>query len=352
MSCPNVSVKKAPYQQGVALITVLVIVALIAIIAAQITASMLLQERRSANLLQTDQAYQYALGAESLAAAKLQDALKGDSEKIHAGQLWNQQFTFPIEDGGGVLQARLSDLSACFNVNALLYTIKKSGGNKTEEQAGDNNNPTEKNMTTGERLYLHLLEQVVPDAEAGPATLVATLRDWVDEDSDTSGSDGAEDYEYMGYEIPYRTGNGALGALSELRTIKGYDAKVYQKLKPYLCALPDQEYLHINVNTVTPEHAELVSIMVENLPVETAKSMLQNRPKDGWTKETFWATSSGLPTDAKEWEWAQGGVVFTTSYFKVQAEAIVGRGRARVESTLKANDDKTWSVQSRAFAED
>ncbi len=339
-------------QRGVALITVLVIVALITIIAAQITASLLLQERRSANLVQTDQAYQYALGAESLAAAKLQDALKADKEKIHAGQPWNQLFTFPIEENAGVLQARLTDMSTCFNVNALMFTKKKEDrGGQNPPGDEDDQNQLEKNMTTGERLFLHLMEQVVPDAESAPITLMSTLRDWIDEDGEAYGSDGAEDYEYMGYEIPYRTGNGPLGALSELRTIKGFDAAVYKKLQPYLCVLPDDKYLQINVNSLKPEQAELLAILYKDMTVESARTVLQNRPKDGWTQETF-KTTTGMPDQAEENKWSKGVVVFTTKYFKVQAEAIVGRGRARVESILKANDDQTWTVQSRAFAED
>jgi general secretion pathway protein K len=153
-------------------------------------------------------------------------------------------------------------------------------------------------------------------------------------------------------EIPYRTGNGPLGAISELRTIRGFTPEIYQKVRPYLCALPDSKYIKININTLPPERAELLSMLMDNLPVESARQVLQNRPKTGFKDKDAFMTSNGMPSDAKESTIGKGRLDTGSEYFLLRAEAVVGRGRARVESLLKAQEDKSFAPASRAFAEE
>lgn len=367
MSCRNTEPGLVNHHRGVVLITVLIIIAIITLIATQVSSTLIMQQRRSANILQTDQAFQFVLGAESLAAAELQLALKGDEGRVHLGQAWVGPHTFPIE--GGLLRGEIIDMSTCFNVNALFVKAsKKTDPNKLQPKpgtpppaatgAGTGANPVPvvmnaagQPLSNGEQILLKLYQSVIVDTQVSPDMLVATLRDWIDSDAEPFGPDGAEDYEYMGHKRPYRTGNTALGAISELRTIKGYTPKIYEKLRPYLCALPDRTYNHINVNTLPVDRAELLVPLITNMTPEAARAVLQGRPKDGWTEQTFWITP-GMPHEAKESPIASGSIKFTTQYFLVKAEAFVGRGKARVESLLKASSDKTFTVASRAFAEE
>jgi len=343
-------------QRGVVLVVVLIIVALVTVIATQITSQLLLNERRSANVLQTDQAWQYALGAESLAAAHLFEALKNDDGRVHLDQPWAKSgFYFPVD--GGALRGSIEDMSTCFNVNSVLFAKKKddgSGQSDKDPSPATPSNPQDPNSQhpPGVQLLIKLFEQLVPSEESSPQALAAALVDWIDEDTDPFGSDGAEDYDYQGLRIPYRTGNGPLGAISELRTIKGFTPEIYQKLRPYLCALPDAEYNKVNINTLPAEKAELLAILVDNLPVESARQVLQARPKNGFKdKAAFW-TATGMPSDAKESTLGKNRIDTGSIYFLLRAEAVVGRGRARVESVLKAQDDKSFRPASRAFSEE
>lgn len=344
------------------LVVVLIIVALVALIATQITSQLLLNERRSANVLQTDQAWQYVQGAEALAATNLYEALKRDDGRVHLGQAWAKAaFVFPIE--GGELRGKIDDMSTCFNLNSLLLPKKKSGdGGSKDEGGGDGdgsgapNKPLDPNdpnqRPPGVQLLIRLLEQLVPDADPTPQALAAAVVDWLDEDSDPFGNDGAEDYDYQGLAIPYRTGNGPLGAISELRTVKGFTPEIYLKVRPYLCALPDSKYTKINVNTLPAERAELLVALTENLDLGAARQVLQNRPKNGFKdKDAFW-NANGMPGEAKENAHGKGRIDVGSDYFLLRAEAIVGRGRARVESLLKMQEDKRFIPASRAFAEE
>lgn len=357
----RVQLSATPAQQrGVVLIVILVIVALVTIIATQINSQLLLNERRSANILQTDQAWQYVRGAEALAAANLYEALKRDDKRVHLDQAWAKTpFFFPVE--GGELRGKIEDLSTCLNLNALLAAGKKDGpgggggdGGGKGEDPNKPLNPQDPNAQTppGVQILVRLFEQLVPNEESSPQALAAAIVDWLDEDSDPFGSDGAEDYDYQGLQIPYRTGNGPLGAISELRTIRGFTPEIYQKVRPYLCALPDSKYTKLNVNTLPVERAELLVAVTEGLTVEAARQVLQGRPKTGFKdKDAFW-TSNGMPAEAKENPKAKGRIDTGSDYFLLRAQAVVGRGRARVESVLKQQQDNSFTPVSRAFAEE
>lgn len=342
----------AHQQRGVVLVVILIIVALVTLIATQITSQLLLNERRSANVLQTDQAWQYALGAESLAASHLYEALKQDEGRVHLGQAWAKSaFFFPID--GGELHGKIEDLSTCFNLNSLLFAKKKAdeGSKGLTPDKPTPDDPAAK-LPPGVQLLTKLFEQLVPNEESSPQALAAAVVDWLDDDSDPFGSDGAEDYDYQGLQIPYRTGNGPLGAISELRTIKGFTPEIYQKVRPYLCALPDEKYIKINYNTLPPERAELLSILFKDLPVEAARQVLENRPKNGFKDKDALMTANGMPSGAAESSLGKGRLSEDSDYFLLRAEAVVGRGRARVESVLHKQEDKRFEVASRAFSEE
>lgn len=337
-------------QRGVVLIVVLIVVALVALIATQISSRLLLSERRSTNLQHSDQAWQYVLGAESLAASHLKEALKEDKDKVHLGQAWAKgKFVFPIE--GGQLSGEIIDMSTCFNVNSLLFKKRDQQGNPSDPQGGKAGD-TPNAMPAGAQLLSKIFEQTLEDVEVTPEALSSTLIDWIDEDNEPFGNDGAEDYQYTALQLPYRVGNGPLGAISELRTIKGFDAEVYRAVRPFLCALPDVEYGRINMNTLPPERAVILAAMVDNLSVESARQVLESRPKNGFDSEADFWTAPGMPTDAKANKLGEDRISFTTAYFLVKAEAVVGRGRARVESLLKAEENQSFKVVSRSFAEE
>ncbi len=67
----------------------------------------------------------------------------------------------------------------------------------------------------------------------------------------------------------------------ELRAVRGVSAKLYARLAPYVCALPNDK-LVVNVNTIRPEQsALLVALYLDKVGLDDAKRVLTSRPQKG-----------------------------------------------------------------------
>ena len=102
-------------QQGVALVIVLMVVALVIILATEMAGRLQLQVQRASNIKDNNQAYWYAMGAEQFAQKAIKELLEADGDVVNMEQQWSQEFTYPLEGGG--IQAQLSDMQSCFNLN-------------------------------------------------------------------------------------------------------------------------------------------------------------------------------------------------------------------------------------------
>jgi general secretion pathway protein K len=342
-------------QRGAILIVVILIAALISIIAIRIYSGLALDSRRTVNIIDSDRAYYYALGAEELALQLLKDSFnnqsKEESNKVYLGQPWAQKgMVFPID--GGQLAGEINDMSACFNLNSIL------GKSRSKKKSNDSLNDTDPDTglplalpsdkpTDGQVLLEELFKQLIPDTEFSPKILAARVRDWLDSDDQPYQSDGAEDGEYQLNDIPYRTGNTLMGSVEELRTIAGFSAEMVETVAPYLCALPSAEMNTLNINTVDENQSELLIVLYENLSVEDAKDILQSRPASGYDQGSF---KDKLTKDAKLRPQAAGLIAFDSDRFMINAEALVGRGRARLQSLIERDDKGNFSVISRKFA--
>ena len=87
--------------RGVALITAMLIAALASMVAANLAWDNALDIRRTMVLLNTEQAVQVALGAESWVIGILHDD-REDSETDHLGEIWAVQLPGLPIDGGDV----------------------------------------------------------------------------------------------------------------------------------------------------------------------------------------------------------------------------------------------------------
>src|SRR5690606_24241832 len=106
-------------QQGRALITILVMVALATILAATIAKRQTATAESTAYLMRQNQSLMYANSAEAFFAELLADDAKNAPDVDHLNATWAQPMpAFPVEDGyvSGVLQ----DESGKFNLNRLL----------------------------------------------------------------------------------------------------------------------------------------------------------------------------------------------------------------------------------------
>ncbi len=213
-------------QQGVALISVLLVFALVTLLAAQMLDRSYLDMRRAGNLANGKQAYYLAVAGEEYGRQLLARDYQQDKSKADTlVDLWAQDFdAFQMEEGE--LHIEVSDLQGRFNLNNV---ISSQGG---------------LDMARYQQLkdLLNTLEL--------PTELADVLVDWVDQDRNAR-PNGAEDSYYMSQTPAYLAANRPLTDISELRLLKGMEPAHYTRLKPYVSALPSQSKYNINTLNAT-----------------------------------------------------------------------------------------------------
>ena len=106
-------------QRGVAMLVVMLILAIMMVVAANISTRFQLQLTRTANLALLEQTKWYAMGSEQLVTKVLQQDIKDSQERIHLAQYWaSSQQVFPVD--GGTIKGVIRDAQGCFNVNSVI----------------------------------------------------------------------------------------------------------------------------------------------------------------------------------------------------------------------------------------
>ncbi len=300
MAIPFARMSRPRGNRGVALLTALLVVALATVAAVAMATRQQLDVRRTANLLDADQAYAYAEAVEGWGRMILdRDAKDNQVDKLD--DTWAQRLP-PIAVPGGQLDGYITDLQARFNLNNLL----------TPE-----GQPSEPDL-----IYFRRLLQAL---ELNDAVALAVV-DWLDRDFDMRFPDGAEDDYYLNTELPYRAANRPMQSISELRLIKGIDAKTWNALAPFVCALPTRTALNINT---TP--APLLQTLVEDLSTANADQLVEARGDKGYDSvETFLQQDvfAGQEINA-------GSLAVASQFFLVRAEIVIGTARSRLFSVVQ-----------------
>ena len=209
-------------QQGVALITALLIVVLASIIASSMLSTQNVSIHRSGNLFLGEQAWWYAIGAENWATQILKRD-REDNEYDHEGEDWAQNMDYlPVE--GGFLSGALSDAQGRFNLNNLVG----------------------KNPDKAAKQFERLLGFIKGIDPYSANVIVQSTRDWVDDDIEPRFPEGAEDDYYLGLEMPYRSANRPFTSVSEMLLVRGVTADIYRAILPFLSALPPDTTVNVN----------------------------------------------------------------------------------------------------------
>lgn len=291
---------RQPHEQGVALLTVLLLVAVMAAVSTAILDDIRFGLRRVENARNVGQAQWYALGAESLAQARIRRLFETDPNRTPDPDQWNGRvFEFPTDDGG-MIRASIADGGSCFNLNSVV------------EGRGD--------LLMRRDLGVDQFEALLGALGVARAGALAdTLADWIDTDSFRDGQ-GGEDEAYASGDQAYRTGGTLLAEASELRAVRGFDAAVYERIRPYVCALPTSDLSPLNLNTV--RQPELITMLTAGaVSPAAARRAIAARPADGWREPSdFWLSppmSAVSPTDAM-----LDQARLSTRYFTLTAEVV------------------------------
>lgn len=305
-------------QRGVALITVLLVVAIVTVVSTSMIARQQLSIRATSNQLQARQAWHYALGGEALAQSILrrdaQAAGDGQPPRDHLGEAWAQpQPAYDLDEGQGQVQLRIEDLAGRFNLNSLL-------------QDGV---PNEAAQEQFQRL-LQRLEITEPYAER--------LLDWLDSDQQPTGETGAEDNAYLLLDPPYRTAGRRLEDLSELRLLLGMRDEDFQRLAPHVSVLPADAPL--NVNTAS---ALVLSSLADTLDTGAAEALVQARRRTGFADVASFMAQPAIAAVQLQ----NAHLAVASQYFQVTSEVRLGDRRLALVSLLRRDADGEVRVLQR-----
>ncbi len=311
-------------QRGVALLTALLIVSLVTIVAVDLVVRQHFDIRRTANILETDQGYLYALGVES-ALTKLVQTYEQNKKYTDPKDLemLNASSPFPVE--GGVVAFHVDDMEGLFNINNIV---------------NDNGVKDEKQFT----LLIKIFGKVGMPLEVAGAAL-----DWIDKDSDVTFPGGAEDGEYLGMQPAYRPPNRRMASASELLLVKGFKDKDPDLMKQrmeifhWVTALPESG-TKLNINSVSADVLTVILDTYAPAAVANVQTFLTDRKakpvQDVTDKAAFQQLSLFNSLNANDVTTAANKLVeaqlfdIKTNYFMVSANSAVGQSNTQLSSLI------------------
>ena len=250
-------------QQGIALITVLMILAIMVTIAATMTNRLTLGLKRTEGLIFSQSVYWYGQSVADFGRLVLNEDFS-DSLVVSLDQSWaTKDMVYPLENGS--IGGEFKDMRSCFNLNSLAVDDKDGV------------------RATPVRQFQALLETIGLN-EYNAEVIADSTRDWIDTDDSSSGGEGAEDSTYQARAVTHLAANNKMVEVSELRAVQGVGQQTYDLISPYLCAIPSDEQV-INVNTIEIEQPALLYALFENdlgITLDNFTSLLEDRPTSGW----------------------------------------------------------------------
>ncbi len=305
-------------QRGIALITAVAIVAMATVAAVAMAHTLQLSIRRTGNILTSDQGILYTLGSEAWSRGMLIRDLQDNQQKAYDGldEDWAQELPpTPVE--GGEVRALTTDMQARFNLNNL-YLPQDASETQKQQVA----------------LELAVFQRLLNALELDESIAQATA-DWLDENIDPQFPDGAEDNAYTADEPSYRTGNRRMGNATELRLVRGVTAEVYEKLNPYVTALP--EATPININTADPI---VIRSLVRDLDEAGAEQLVDGREENPFkdTKSFLEALKGLLEENKVKSEEIEPVISVSSRFYQLETIVKMENDSQRLRSLLYKGD--------------
>ena len=288
-------------QRGIALITAIVLVAIATALATSIGFASVMAARRANAVFGGDQALLAAEGAEAMAAYVLKQS-GATNGQASLDQVWAQPYgPYPLAPGVTLQFAQLDDEQGKFNLNNLA-----AGGNDNQ---------------TAIQQFQRLLASI--GLETKWAGLMA---DWIDSDNTPNDPDGAEDSVYLGQTPPYRAANEPITSISELMALPGFGRDRYNRLAPYVAALPAPS--KINICTASGVLLDAISGKME-YSIDPA-GLAQSRQQNGCfpTMMEFSASLGSQATQLADY------IGTASTYFRLRTFITIGTARFSLYSLL------------------
>lgn len=319
-------------ERGAALLTVLLLVAVMAVVSASAVERLTLATRLAASSAEIEQARQFQFAAEAIAIKRIETLLgKTQGQTTLDGGWHGKPYTLPLPGGSATLT--LTDAGNCFNLNSLVAESTVGGS-------------AQRPLAIEEFQTLMQSIGIAPDEAA---RIAASSGDWIDADQNATAA-GGEDSAYSGANPGYRTPDRPMADASELAAVAGMTPALWRKLEPWTCALPTSDLSPINVNTLLPEQAPLLQMLLparsgpaegrsgaSQLSPAQARAHLAARPAGGYgSVNRFWsgptlggATPSGDTASQVKLEtrWFRLRTTVRMGDVSLVGEALIDAGR-------------------------
>ena len=279
------------------MITALVIFAIAVILATDRYWYTAIDTRRTTNLLGAEQAYAYILGAEDWVSHILRRDDRDQDSRLDA---WSTDAVILPVDGGQIT-GLITDEQSLFNIN-----------NVVDHQG------------TIDLAWLERLRRLLVVLEQDPI-LADRIADWIDNDIEPIGFNGAEDDYYLRKSPAYRTPNRPLTSISELRLVEGMTPDTYAVVAPFLTALPGNT--SININFARPE----ILLAIGNEITDSDIARIEEARDSGLfdSTESLLTFIQGLQGDFDEQM-----LSVSSNYFLLQTRVAVGSAAMTIYSIL------------------
>ncbi|MDQ9011192.1 type II secretion system minor pseudopilin GspK [Acinetobacter gerneri] len=310
-------------QRGVALITILIMVALATILAATIAKRQMSTTEDTAYLIRQNQSLLYAKSAEAFFSELLIQDSQNAPNVDDLQETWAKPMPpFPVD--GGTISGLIVDESGKFNLNSLL----KSDGTPND---------------VAKAYFEKLLQRVGLPAELSQAVI-----DWQDPDDATVGSMGAESSYYQGLTKPYLTPNSKFRSVEELKLVRGFEGNKYKLIEAYVTASPDINS-KININTAP---ALVLASIDPNVNVNAVNSLLEEKLaklEHFNTAPELLATAPFSNLEQSSKDIANRLFDVKSNYFKAQTEVVLNNRKRQFSSYLYRNNKQVY-VYTRSLA--
>ncbi len=311
-------------QTGVALITILMLVALATILAASIAKQQQATAENTAYLMRQNQALLYSKSAEAFFSELLVDDAKNAADVDHLQETWAQPMpAFPID--GGFVSGVLEDQSGKFNLNSLV--------------AADG----ETVNIAAQQWFERLLVSVGLPAELSQAVI-----DWQDQNDEVSGNMGAENSYYASLANGYAAANQPFHHAAQLRQVRGFEGKNYALIRDYVTAAQQQDST-LNLNTAS---SIVLASLDPTLNVAQIDTLRQQRQANlaHWSHVTeFWATEPFSQVDPAQQTQLNALLGVTSNRFQAKIE-VQFQGRQRQLTSDLVRQQQRVYVEQRSLA--
>jgi len=353
-----------PAQRGVALITAIVLVAIAAVLATAIAFSSTMAARRASTMFGTDQSLLAAEGAEAMAAYVLKQSLSSSTSGTSA----TSGATGASGTGntsGASAAAGATGTSSTTGATSTTGTTSTSGTDALNQPWAQSYGPFE--LLPGVLLEFAQLEDEqskfnlnnLADGGSTDATSVTEFQqlltllgletkwapliaDWIDSDDQPNFPDGAEDSVYLAQSPQYRTANQPITSISELLALPGFGRDRYNRLAPYITALPAGT--QINVCTASGVLLDAISGKTE---YSTDPQQLLTQRQNQGCFPTLAVYQSSM--SSQQQNLAAGRLGQSTSFFRLRTFITIGTARFSLYSLLQRDGAGQVHVILRTF---